>query len=77
MLEPNPLAMKSGDAVNQRKDEQHVNDTGGKELSDAVERFLRDANKAPPWQSSGIVWAEMCARLNEALVSYRKSKEAM
>ena len=43
------------------------------ELSDAVERFLCDASKAPPWKSSGIIWAEMCSRLNDALVSYRKS----
>ncbi len=72
-LESNPLAMKSGDAVNHRKDKHHTNDTGGAKLSDAVERFLRDANKAPPWESSGIIWAEMCGRLNDALVAYKKA----
>ncbi len=70
--------LKPGDEVNPRRVDVSVPDSweekAGKELSAAVERFLRDASKAPPWESSGIIWAEMCARLNEALVCYRKGK---
>ncbi len=73
-LEPNPLAMKPGDEVNPRKVTVSVpqQEKAGEDLSDAVMRFLRDA----PWESSGMIWAEMCSRLNEALVTYRKSMEA-
>ena len=73
-LEPNPLGMKSGDSVTPRKVVPgDTGDTAGEELSAAVERFLRDANKTPPWESSGTIWAEMCSRLNDALASYRES----
>lgn len=78
-LEPNPLAMKPGDEVNPSRANVSVpqQEKAGEDLSDAVMRFLRDANKpfTAAESSSGIIWAEMCSRLNDALVTYRKAVE--
>ncbi len=37
----------------------------------AVERFLKDANRTAPWESAGVIWGDMCLRLNEALLNYK------
>ena len=44
-------------------------------LAKAVEDFLKDADMTPPWKSVETVWLDMCLKLNEALATYKDSRE--